>query len=141
MKMENSCGAVVFRWKGDRIEYLILKYKPERGGHWSFPKGHMEKGESERETAEREVFEEAGLRVNLIDGFCEETVFSPKPGVMKTVTFFLGEALSDDVKHILDEAEDHRWLRFDDAMKRLTHEENKELLKKANAFILCDQRV
>ena len=135
MKTEKSCGAVVFRKKNSTIEFLVLKYRPEQGGHWSFPKGHMEKEESEQETAKREVFEEAGLQIDLIEGFREETVFSPKPGVMKTVAFFLGEAKSDRVKHALEETEDHKWLQFEEAMKQLTHEDTRELLKKANNFI------
>ena len=53
MEKEKSCGAVIFR-KQKELEVLIVR---QNEGHWCFPKGHVEKGESEQETAAREVLE------------------------------------------------------------------------------------
>ena len=61
MKHEKSCGALVYRKHGDRTELLLIKHR--FGGHWSFPKGHVELGENEFQTALREVKEETGLDV------------------------------------------------------------------------------
>ena len=61
---EKSCGAVVCCQKDNDIKYLLVC---EHGGYWVFPKGHMEAGESEHETAMREVKEETGLDVTFVD--------------------------------------------------------------------------
>ena len=67
MIREKSCGALVYRKKQDRLELLLIRHK--NGGHWSFPKGHVETGETEPQTALREIKEETGLDVGLCEGF------------------------------------------------------------------------
>jgi hypothetical protein len=64
---ESSCGAVVFRDIKGEIRYLLIKNR--RSAHWGFPKGHIEMGETPQQTAMREVLEETGIHVKLIDGF------------------------------------------------------------------------
>ena len=58
MAFEKSAGAVLLRRKAGQIEYFLLNYPSKKGGHWDFPKGHIEKGETEIETVRREVKEE-----------------------------------------------------------------------------------
>ena len=53
MKREKSCGSVILRREGSR--FLTLLVQNRNGGHWAFPKGHMEGEETEKETAVREV--------------------------------------------------------------------------------------
>ena len=60
MPVERSAGAIVFRETSEGREYLLIKHRPPYS-HWDFPKGHIEAGESEKDTAKREVKEEAGL--------------------------------------------------------------------------------
>ena len=60
MRKEKSCGALVVRRGAESPEILLIKHN---GGHWAFPKGHVEAGETEEETALREVQEETGLTV------------------------------------------------------------------------------
>ena len=93
MKREKSCGALVVRKNGENFDLVLLRHR--FGGHWSFPKGHVEAGESERQTALREVREETGLAIRLLDGFRESVEYFPKPGVKKQVVYFLGEALGE----------------------------------------------
>ena len=69
MGYEKSCGAVVFRRYHGNTELLLIKHTA--GGHWSFPKGHVEKGETEEETAVREVYEETHIQIDLCPGFRE----------------------------------------------------------------------
>ena len=58
MKHEKSCGAVII--KNNKV--LVLQ---QVAGHWGFPKGHVEKGETEVETAIREIKEETNLDVEI----------------------------------------------------------------------------
>ena len=135
LNRDKSCGALLFIRKDAKLFWLVLQANSTHGGHWDFPKGHVEGNESEIETAAREVYEECGLKFNRIDTFREVITFVPNNSIMKDVVFFLGEAQSSEVKFILDEMQDHRWLEYDDAIKQLTFENSKELLKKANNLI------
>ena len=64
MKYEKSCGAIVYRRYHGNIQILLIKHI--NSGHWSFPKGHVEFGETEPETAIREIMEETNIDV-IID--------------------------------------------------------------------------
>ena len=93
MNYEYSCGAVVFTRIGGVPHYLLVRAKDQREGCHGFPKGHMEPGETEEQTALREIFEETGLRVHLLEGFRAVTEYplpSP-PDTRKRVVFFLAE--------------------------------------------------
>ena len=69
MATEKSCGALIFRDEGGKRLYLLLHYA---GGHWDFPKGHVEAGESEEQTAKREIQEETGISsIEFLPGFHE----------------------------------------------------------------------
>lgn len=59
MRYEKSCGAVIYVEAEGARKYVIIR-SPE--GYYGFPKGHMEPGETEEQTALREIFEEVGLR-------------------------------------------------------------------------------
>jgi len=134
MRSEKCCGGVIFIKEGNQIKYLIIKNKI--GGHWDFPKGHVEKGETEEKTAQREIREEVGLKVHFISGFKESISYIDHINkVQKTVVFFVGEAVSSKVEYIFDEVEDHLWLDYDNAVKKLTYENARAVLKKASIFL------
>ena len=65
LKYEKSCGALVFRQDPKTGCMYILMIRHKRGGHRSFPKGHVEAGETEHQTAIREVEEETRLLIPL----------------------------------------------------------------------------
>ena len=66
---EKSAGAIIFRKEENRAYYLLLHYP---AGHWDFPKGNIENGEKEIDTAKREIYEETGIQdVEFIFGFRE----------------------------------------------------------------------
>ena len=91
MKLEKSCGAVVFTKDSGNIQYVIIR---SREGVCGFPKGHMEGTESEPETALREIREETGLNVTLIDGFRREISYRftwKGKTIEKNVVYFLAE--------------------------------------------------
>ena len=87
-RYEKSCGAVVFTRTERGIEFVIVQ---SLEGYYGFPKGHCEAGETEEETALREIREETGLNVCLIPGVRYVDVYPipQKPGVLKQVVYFL----------------------------------------------------
>lgn len=90
MTYEKSCGAVVFTRSSGKLQYLLIS---NLEGIYGFPKGHVEAGETEEQTALREVFEEVGLTVKLLTGFRseDEHPIPQKENTMKKIVYFLGE--------------------------------------------------
>ena len=93
MNYEYSCGAVVFTRIGGEPHYLLIRQNDQSAGCHGFPKGHMEPGETEEQTALREIYEEVGLRVRLLPGFRAVTEYALPwpPDTRKRVVFFLAE--------------------------------------------------
>ena len=134
MKFLVSAGVVVFRIRHNVREYLLLYHS---SGHWDFPKGKMEKGESRRDTALRELQEEANITAMLHDGFQEELSYifrNQGELTKKTVYFFLGEAEDKDVT-ISYEHEGFEWLAYKQALERLTFKNAQLVLEKAEKFL------
>ena len=100
----DSAGAVVFcrGAEGDRV--LMIR---SRHG-WSFPKGHIEPGESEEEAACREILEETGIRARLLPVFRRETV-SGLRDESRRIIYFLGVAAGDTPSPELREVMDAAW--------------------------------
>jgi bis(5'-nucleosidyl)-tetraphosphatase len=134
MLTENSCGAVVFL-RGAEVRYLVLHYE---AGHWDFVKGNVEPGESERETVLRELKEETGIvDAKFIDGFREKiSYFYRRQGltVYKEVVFLLMEAYTEKVTLSFEHI-GYEWLRYQEALNRLTFKNARNVLKKANEFL------
>lgn len=134
VKREKSCGALVYRLLDDnRTQLLLLKHR--YGGHWSFPKGHVERGENEVQTALREIKEETGLSVDLQNGFRECVSYSPKPNVKKQVVYFLGYARDDRVQKQEEEVSEIRWVDIEEAPALVTFKNDKNLINKATRFL------
>jgi 8-oxo-dGTP pyrophosphatase MutT (NUDIX family) len=143
MPVEKSAGAIIFRRENNKIYYLLLHYpgtshRAEKD-YWDFPKGHIERGEEIEETVKREIFEETGLKdIKILPGFKETIKYFFKfqgKNILKFVTFFLAETKEKNVQ-ISFEHIGYEWLPFEEAMERLTFQNAKEILKKANSFIL-----
>ena len=132
MIFEKSCGAVIFTEVNGIRHYLIELMQK---GHYSICKGHVEKNESEHQTAEREIVEETGLSVEFIDGFRETIEYSPYDNCIKTVVFFLARTYSTEVKVQEEEVKEIKWLSFKEAIEALTFDSDKETLRKAEEFL------
>ena len=130
MKHEKSCGAVIIREKNE--EFLIVKMY---NGNWGFAKGHTEMNENEEETAIREVKEETGISVKLINGFRETVKYVPNESTLKEVVFFLGTAENEEVKIDKEEIEEFKWCNYEEAMKLITYKLQRDVLDKAVEFI------
>lgn len=133
MKYEKSCGAVVYRENNGRLEFLIISHKSD--GHWGFPKGHVEQGETEQDTALREVYEETGLNIKLLDGFISREQYSPKKNVIKEVVFFISKANDDIVNIQLCEIKEYKWAAYEEAESLLAYESSIKTLNEACDFL------
>ncbi|MFR5630950.1 MAG: bis(5'-nucleosyl)-tetraphosphatase, partial [Ruthenibacterium lactatiformans] len=109
------------------------------GGHWAFPKGNVEAGESEEETAMREVREETGAQVRVRPGYREVTTYSPAKGVTKDVVFFVAEITGGTLRAQPEEVRAVCLLPLEEAQRRLTYAADKELLEKAKNMILDEK--
>jgi len=135
MPIETSAGAVVF-YRGEQIEYLLLF-----SSYWGFPKGHIESGEDEHAAALREVREEAGLDVTILDGFRQVDAYTfLKKGqpIDKRSVYFVAQATHRDAR-LSHEHSDMVWLPFDQALARLGYEGGRQILRQANEFLLKKQ--
>ena len=128
---EKSCGALVFRQdpKTGRVYILMIRHK--RGGHRSFPKGHVEPGETEHQTAIREVEEETAVKIRITSDFCEKVYYSPMPGVRKEVVYFLAFTDQKNTHPCDGEIADVDWVPVENAERSLTHENDKIVLRAA----------
>ena len=129
MTWEKSCGALVVRREGEQFYILMIRHKA--GGHRSFPKGHMEAGESEYATALREVMEETSSRIAIISNFRETVSYSPSPGVMKEVVYFLAFTTEESIKAREGEIAEVEWVPLHEAEASLTHENDKTVFRAA----------
>ncbi len=134
---EISAGALVFRDDSTRATrfFLVLHYP---AGHWDFPKGAVEKGETEEQAARREIFEETGIRVeSFIPNFRKEIEYQYRRQnnlAHKRVIFFLAQTSESKVR-ISFEHSGYDWLTYDQLQRRLTFENAKNVLREANTFL------
>lgn len=134
MKYITSCGFVTYKQANGRNSYLIIR---SLNGDVGFPKGHVEAGESEIETALRELKEETNVDVEVIPGFrCQiEYEIPNSDGVIKRAVYFLGKCISDNVACQETEVTNAVFLPYEEAKKELTFNETKQILEKAEIFI------
>jgi 8-oxo-dGTP pyrophosphatase MutT (NUDIX family) len=134
MKEEVSAGVILFNENKD-VKFLLLNYPSK---HWDFIKGKMEKGETPHQTALRETKEETGISdVEFIDGFEEEIEYyfrADNQDIHKKVIFFFGKTKTTDII-LSHEHLDFIWLDFDNALKKITYNNAKDLLRKSKEFL------
>lgn len=137
MNYEYSCGAVVFTRIDGEPHYVLVRAKDQPEGCHGFPKGHMESGETEEQTALREIYEEVGLRVRLLPGFravTEYTLPSP-PDTRKRVVFFLAEYEDQQVRIQESELASYALAPFDEALALTEFADSKQILTEAHDFL------
>jgi len=135
MREQKSAGIVLFRNDSDKNEFLLLNY-PQ--GHWDFVKGKIEQNETSHETALRETKEETGItNIEFVDGFEESVEYDfrfKKEDIHKKVIFFLAKTNEKNIK-LSHEHNDYLWLEYNNALKKTTFENAKNVLTKANEFL------
>lgn len=134
MLYEKSCGAVVFTLVDDEIKYLLIR---NLSGIYGFPKGHVEQGETEDQTALREVYEEVGLSVKLVPGFRteDEHLIPQKENTMKQIVYYLGEYSNQEFAYQKEELTDALLMDYETAMTMFQFESSKRILTEANNFL------
>lgn len=136
MIYEKACGAVVYTILNGQIHYVIIQ---QQEGFHGFPKGHVEKNETEEETALREIYEEVGLRPTLIKGFkvIDEYPLLRKQHVIKQVVYFLAEYSSQAIIIQEEELLGAMLLPYEEAIKILDYESSRKVLAQADHFLLA----
>ena len=124
LKKEKSCGCIILKNKK-----VLLVYEKNRN-FWGFPKGHMENGETEIETALREVKEEVGLDVEIDKDRRYTLNYIIRDEIDKTTILYIAKAKNDEIIIQENEIENIRWCSFEEALNTLTFDNWKEMFKK-----------
>lgn len=132
VRHEKSCGAVILHRSGSGMKVLLIK---NRSGNWSFPKGHVERGENEQQTALREVKEETSLSVVLEDGFREESTYRIGRNTEKLVVYFLAFSDTLHVKIQYQEISAFTWVDVKNAAETISFDNDRRILQNALAFV------
>ena len=130
---EKSCGGIIFFKTRQNVKILLVKNN--NGRYWSFPKGHIEEGETEQETAIREIKEETGLDVTLVNHFREISEYCPFGKIRKRVVFFLAQAFTDNVKIQEEEIDSYIWVDLQQARKLCSYDNDLRIIEKAETTI------
>ena len=124
-----QAGAIVFRAEGDRTTVLLVRSKKDPT-IWVFPKGHIDGDESERETAIRETWEEAGVSGVLGPPVGAPLEFDSGKEPIR-VQYFLMRATSELPS---PEGRDKQWLSVNEALATLAFESARAKLREAAAL-------
>ena len=123
LKKEKACGCVII----EKNKVLLIQ---QTEGHWGFPKGHVEVGETEIETALREVKEETNLDVKINENKKYTIEYITDKGTLKQVIFFIAKKISGNEKYQESEIKSMKWMTFEDAIKTITYDNTRELFSK-----------
>ncbi|XP_063602440.1 bis(5'-nucleosyl)-tetraphosphatase [asymmetrical]-like [Penaeus indicus] len=132
-----AAGLVIYRCIATEIQYLLMQAS-YGDHHWTPPKGHVDPGESDLETALRETQEEAGLSRNdftLLESFKKELKYEVR-GKPKTVIYWLAE-MNDNSKEVAlsEEHQEFRWLPLADACSLAKFPDMISTLEECEEFI------
>lgn len=142
-KFRRAVFVVVYSRAKNMLNYLILKRKYHWRG-WEFPKGGINKEESERSAVKRELMEETGLkpfnggikRFNFHGQYLYKKRFSDRKDIIgQSFVLYAVEASHGKVKIDKKEHSSYIWLDFKSAMKKLTHSNQKKCLRIVNNYL------
>ncbi len=126
---EKTCGSIIFTRQDGIKKYLLIK---NDSGHIGFPKGHVELGETEEETAQREVFEETGVKITAHTKTRQEYTYKNSEGIIKNCIYFCNEFFDDEIKIQQSEISQSWLVPFNEAMQLLNYPQDKVILEKAD---------
>lgn len=129
---EKSCGAVLFTKVDGERRYLLIK---NRSLHAGFPKGHIEYGETEMETVRREILEETGLTVDVVDGFRRSYDYKVRFFINKTAVYFLAYFGDQTIVPQEGEVLDFWIVSLEEALDYLGFEQDRKILRDADEYL------
>lgn len=124
LRKEKSCGCIIIKNRK-----VLLVYEKNRN-FWGFPKGHMEKGENEIQTALREVKEEVGLDVEIDINKRYTLNYIIRDEIDKTTVLYVATPKNEKIKIQESEIEYIKWCDFNEALNTITFDNWKEMFKK-----------
>ncbi len=134
---EKSCGAIVYTMKNKKPHYILIQNRSHNIG---FPKGHIWKNETEKDTARREIREETNLSVRFHPDFREAYDYTIGFFIKKFAVYYLAETDSDkDIQIPGDEILSFSVVPFEEAKKMLTYPNERRILKKAHEWITNEE--
>ena len=139
MITEKSAGVIlVLRREGDEDRFLLL-HQNNNTKSWSFPKGHIEDGETAREASLRELEEETGItNIEFADlpSIVEEYDFEKKGEMYHKINeLFIAFTKDDKVVPQKDEVLEYKWATYEEALDTFTYEDQKKFLSKIQKHI------
>jgi tRNA nucleotidyltransferase (CCA-adding enzyme) len=133
---EFSCGAIIYKMQKDSPLFLLVNSK--RNGRWGFPKGHIEKNETEIETARREIFEETGIKdIEFVKDYKKEDIYTieksssnaKKQMIEKHSIYFLALVFEEPSDFDKNEICELKWVDVRHAYTLLSFVSQKDILK------------
>jgi 8-oxo-dGTP pyrophosphatase MutT (NUDIX family) len=135
MRLPIQVEAIIFRRKGNKVEYLLLKRLPERNGFWQPVTGGVEEGETRNETLRREIIEETGIK-SIVAVLENLYLFEfSDPNLNQEYVYGVEVSPSEEITLDQKEHSEYRWCSFQEAMQLLHWKENKEALRKLNTIL------
>lgn len=133
---DESFGIIPILRQGDNYSFLLIQHQ---AGHWGFPKGHANEGETPVQSACRELVEETGISdYSLVEGvsFSERYIATKKGKTFdKTVTYFLAFVESQTVKVQPEEIQNYTWTDFETAISTITYDPSKQVLREVDRYL------
>lgn len=138
---EYSAGGIVYKKQNDQLLILLIRTSgttaQERDNVWTFPKGHINEGESDEIAAIREVREESGVNAKIIQnlGKSQYSFISHKQKIDKMVSWYIMEYISGSIDDHDDEVAEVKWLDINEVSAQLIYQLDKDNLEKVKQFL------
>lgn len=135
---DKSIGFIPIRFVNGEYLFLVIH---QTADYWGFPKGHAEAGETELETAKRELCEETGLcQIKALPNFRYVQNYSYAKNekiINREVVFFVGlvDTTTENLSLQKAEVQAGQWLNYKKALQQLTYKENHKMLKAVQEFL------
>ncbi|MDO8690752.1 MAG: NUDIX domain-containing protein [Dehalococcoidia bacterium] len=126
---------MVYKWRNGITEVIICGHSGDR--FWALPKGTPRKGERLEDTALREVGEETGLKIEVVDKIGYVQYWFEENGVryFKTVYYYLMKPVGGDLSGHDHEFDEVRWCEISEALDLLTYQIDIDVVRRAGEMV------